>query len=106
MHTPKVTKRFLPTLTEVVKPVQAPLEGSGADVSTVEALDLMPNEALVDAVLHKVLPELELRIEQALQQSLRSHWDQLIFSVASDVKRSLREVVSDAVHTAQPVKPE
>jgi len=96
MQTPKVTKRFLPTLTEVVKPAAAPQElqesaTPGADVACV-GLD----EALVEAVLQRVLPELEQRIHAALQESLQAQWNAMLPAVLDDVRGRLREMVSDS----------
>ena len=96
MQTPKVTKRFLPTLTEVVKPAAAPQESPepatpGADVARVGS-----DEALVEAVLQCVLPELEQRIHAALHESLQAQWNAMLPAVLDDVRGRLREMVSDA----------
>lgn len=101
MQTPKVTKRFLPTLTEVVRPAASlPEQATDEDVvpdRTGSGMD----EALVEAVLQRLLPELEQQVQAVLHQSLQSHWNSMLPHVVEDVKSSLRVLVSDAVAVAQ-----
>ena len=87
----------MPTLTEVVKPAAALQESP--EVVAPDATASIPGlgDALVEAVLLRVLSELEPKIQGVLRDSLQAQWNAVLPHVLDDVKGALRDMVSDAL---------
>ena len=101
MQSPKATPRFLPTLTEVVKPAVAleVADSTPPEVATVPAATAS-DEALVEALVQRLLPGLEQRLQTALRDSLQTQWDALLPKVMEDVEDALRDMAASAVKSA------
>ena len=89
---PRQLPRFLPTLTEVVRPSEL----------TVEKPPSPPDsEALVQAVMARVDALIKVRVQQELENMIRSVIDERSVALCSDLKVDLyaevREIVSDVV---------
>lgn len=101
MHAPKVTPRFLPTLTEVVKPL-APPPGEVAALSPETPVhNLLTEEALVAAVIERLLPDLESQLQRALQQSFQVQLERILPAVMIDLDVVVRAAIKTAVIKVQ-----
>lgn len=106
MQAPKATPRFLPTLTEVVKP-SVPLSGeTAASPSEVPAPSPLTEDALVAVVMDRLLPDLELRVQNALRQSLQAQLEMLLPAVMADLEDAVRSAVREtAAHSRDANRP-
>lgn len=93
MNTPlRQMPRFLPTLTEVVRPSELPVEKSPSPSDS---------EALVQAVMARVDALIKTRVHQELESLVRSVVDERAATLGSELKVELhaevRELVSEIV---------
>lgn len=96
MQAPKATPRFLPTLTEVVKP-SAPLSEEPMQPSAeVPAPSPLTENALVAAVMERLIPNLEHQVQNALRQSLQAQLELLLPAVMADLEDAVRSAVREA----------
>ncbi len=100
MQAPKATPRFLPTLTEVVKP-SAPLTEEPMQPSAeAPAPSPLTEDALVAAVIERLLPNLEHQVQNALRQSLQAQLELLLPAVMADLEDAVRSAVREtAAHS-------
>lgn len=101
MQAPKATPRFLPTLTEVVKPTVALEVPESIPPEPVTPSTAAPDEALVEALVQRLLPGLEQRLQAALRESLQVQWDALLPKVMEDLEDTVRDMAASAVTSAQ-----
>lgn len=89
---PRQLPRFLPTLTEVVRPSELMVEKHPSPHDS---------EALVQAVMARVDALIKTRVHQELENLIRSVIDERSVTLCSDLKVELnaeiREIVSDVV---------
>lgn len=97
MQAPKNTPRFLPTLTEVVNPVQWVPEVVVMPESEVQPSPAMPGDARVAQAVAQLLPALEQRIRAALQESFQSHLDAVLPQLMADVQETVEAAMADPV---------
>lgn len=96
MQAPKATPRFLPTLTEVVKP-SAPLSEEPMQPSAEAPVPSpLTQDALVAAVMERLLPNLEHQVQNALRQSLQAQLELLLPAVMADLEDAVRSAVREA----------
>lgn len=101
MQAPKATPRFLPTLTEVVKPAVALEVPEFIPAEPVTPSTAALDDALVEALVQRLLPGLEQGLQGALRDSLQAQWDALLPKVMEDVEDTLRDMAIGAVKSAQ-----
>lgn len=89
---PRQLPRFLPTLTEVVRPSELTVEKTASPPDS---------EALVQAVMARVDGLIKTRIHQELESLIRAVIDERSVALCSELKVELyagvREIVSDVV---------
>jgi len=96
MQAPKATPRFLPTLTEVVKPVALPQEEAAVLSSKSTLQNPMDDGKLVAAVMERLIPALELQIQDALRQSMQIQLERLLPVVMADLEGAVRSAIRTA----------
>jgi hypothetical protein len=91
---PRQLPRFLPTLTEVVRPSELTVEKTSSPPDS---------EALVQAVMARLDALIKTRVHQELESLVRSVIDERSATLGSDLKVELyaevRELVSEVVAT-------
>lgn len=97
MQTPKATPRFLPTLTEVVKPAIPPREDVVPQVESASGQNDDMQEALFDAAMQRLMPSLEQKVEIALRQSLQTQMELLLPAVLADVRTAVQSALRNVV---------
>ncbi len=96
MQAPKAKPRFLPTLTEVVKPVALPQEEAAVLSSESTLQNPMDEGKLVAAVMERLMPALELQIQDALRQSMQIQLERLLPAVMADLEGAVRSAIRTA----------
>jgi hypothetical protein len=95
MRPPKVTPRFLPTLTEVVvrppPPVLAPETGAQVD-----------SDALVDRVMQSVGPRMELHLQSLVAAAMQEQVRLLTPLLHQELEAAVRDAVAQALEALQP----
>lgn len=90
MDETKFTPRFLPTLTEVVKPVDILTKAAASQTTELHAQTSLTEDALVAAVMARLMPALELQIQKALRQSLNTQVERMLPAVLADMDVAVR----------------
>ena len=102
---PRVPPRFVPTLTEVVKPVETglPPEGresaalrSGSD-ATSRREDLPSESELVQAVMRRVDAVLERRLQRLISSVVEAQTQVLAARLRNGIEAEVRRAVAEAV---------
>ncbi len=101
MQAPKATPRFLPTLTEVVKPPVMSQEEKAATSSETSLQNPMDKGQLVAAVMEQLMPDLELQVQNALRQSLQMQLERLLPAVMADLEGAVRSAIRTASEKLQ-----
>nr|WP_315465228.1 hypothetical protein [uncultured Rhodoferax sp.] len=101
MQAPKGTPRFLPTLTEVVKPVSPSPKEVMAFSPVAPVQKPVTEEMLVAAVMERLRPGLEVQVQNALRQSLQAQLERLLPAVLADMESAVRSAVSEATAHSQ-----
>ena len=101
MQAPKTTPRFLPTLTEVVKPAATVPDAPDIAPAEVTSTGAHPDEALVNALVQRLLPDLEQRMQTALRESLQAQWEAVLPHVMAQLEDTLRDMAAHTVKSAQ-----
>lgn len=96
MQAPKATPRFLPTLTEVVKPSATVYEESMQPSAAAPTPSPLTEDALVAAVMERLLPNLEHQVQNALRQSLQAQFELLLPAVMADLEDAVRSAVRES----------
>lgn len=92
---PKNLPRFLPTLTEVVRPVAT---GTETTPSSQTAASPMPTaEALVERVMQRLTPTLETRLRAVVTALVQEQVSALEPYLWQEVDQALRQQVAEAV---------
>ena len=89
MSSLQVPPRFVPTLTEVVQAAPLP-ETRVVEANEASAACSRPEDAMVQAVLQRLEPILELRVQEAVAKIVRDHTQTLA--------AHLREEIAQVVH--------
>ncbi len=103
MQAPKATPRFLPTLTEVVKPPVMSQEEKAATSSETSLQSPMDEGQLVAAVMERLMPDLELLVQNALRQSLQMQLERLLPAVMADLEGAVRSAIRTTCEKLQDV---
>ena len=92
---PRQPPRYVPTLTEVVQPVQPPQAASGV------ALGTLNHEALEDQIIHRVMQRIDLSLERRLTEAVAAmvlqQTQALVPRLREEIEFVVRQSVSDAV---------
>jgi hypothetical protein len=87
--------RFVPTLTEVIQPVRAPVPAT--DTTSAAAVDRAEIEAqLVQRVLQRVDLVLERRLREAVGQLILEHTERLAPQLREEIESVVRQSVNHA----------
>jgi hypothetical protein len=87
--------RYVPTLTEVVRPAPAPVPESSAVIALAATPVVMP-ESMARRVLQRIDPILEQRLHQAIGQLVLVHAHALMPGFREEIERVVRQSVIDA----------
>ena len=109
MNRPPAPPRFVPTLTEVVRPMPAPMpaappEPAGTGLpAPPSAVSAELQEQMVQRVLQRVNLVLERRLREVVGQLILEHTQTLVPSLRKEIEDVVRQSVSQALkHEAAP----
>lgn len=95
MSRSSVPPRFVPTLTEVVRPMPSSAPASGK-AATPAALSAELEEQMVQRVLQRVDLMLERRLREAVGQLILEHTQTLVPRLREEIELAVRQSVSQA----------
>lgn len=85
MHTPKKTKRSLPTLTEIVHP------------HIPQAAPVIDCELLIENLLQRVVPAMEYQLREILQRQMQEQMRLLLPQLHQEMETLVRQAVARAM---------